>query len=118
MTQLKRTWYTRLLSKTNCPARLPGFHDSLSPKGTDGETQRGLDTSMPGRVHRSLRNWKAHCIPGTVISNLKNLRCLPLKVARSSQLYGSLHITLSTFHVLNGSFDIIPAIEVYKAKLF
>lgn len=58
--------YTRLTSKSNCPAKLPHFPD------LQGKVQR--NTKRPGcfteEVHLSLQNWKAQGAPGGMDSSL------------------------------------------------
>jgi hypothetical protein len=104
MTFASHTGYMRLISTTNCPVKFPCFLDFQGK-------QRGLDTALPEGVHQSLRNWKAHCAPGVMDSNLKNLWCMPFKPAGQANsmvactliinIYQNSHCTKYSSHMLS-----------------
>jgi hypothetical protein len=81
---------------------MSSFHASCTAKGT----YREMDSSLPEGVHLSCRDWKTHCVPGTMDSNLRNLWRMLLKAARLGQLQGSLNsciqfgsIFIETFYI-------------------
>jgi hypothetical protein len=73
---------------------LANFHASLTVKGTYKDRQRGLNGSLPKGVHRFLRNWKAHCVPGAMDFNLKILWHMNLKAIRLDWIHGFLILSI------------------------